>query len=63
MHLFHSAPMTRGGSVRLALVLALVFRLFLVPGVHHCSGGPGLTEFDALTLLENWVEKGQPPDV
>jgi Tannase and feruloyl esterase len=39
------------------------FRLFLVPGVHHCAGGPGLTEFDALTLLENWVEKGQAPDV
>ena len=39
------------------------FRLFLVPGVHHCAGGPGFTQFDALTLLENWVEKGQPPDV
>jgi feruloyl esterase len=39
------------------------FRLFLVPGVHHCAGGPGLTNFDALTLLENWVEKGQAPDV
>jgi feruloyl esterase len=38
------------------------FRLFLVPGVHHCGGGPGLTEFDALTLLETWVEKGQAPD-
>src|SRR6516225_8378374 len=23
------------------------FRLFLVPGVHHGGGGPGLTEFDA----------------
>jgi feruloyl esterase len=31
--------------------------------VHHCQGGPGLTDFDALTLLENWVEKGQAPDV
>jgi hypothetical protein len=39
------------------------FRLFLIPGVHHCAGGPGLAEFDALTLLENWVEKGQAPDV
>ncbi|PWT86333.1 MAG: hypothetical protein C5B57_01285 [Blastocatellia bacterium] len=39
------------------------FRLFLIPGVHHCAGGPGLTDFDALTLLENWVEKGQAPDV
>jgi feruloyl esterase len=39
------------------------FRLFLIPGVHHCAGGPGLAEFDALTVLENWVEKGQAPDV
>jgi hypothetical protein len=39
------------------------FRLFLIPGVHHCAGGPGLTNFDALTALENWVEKGQPPTV
>jgi hypothetical protein len=38
------------------------FRLFLVPGVHHGGGGPGLTEFDALTKLENWVEKGQTPE-
>jgi hypothetical protein len=37
------------------------FRLFLVPGVHHVGGGPGLTEFDALTALENWVEKGEAP--
>jgi hypothetical protein len=38
------------------------FRLFLVPGVHHGGGGPGLTEFDALSALEDWVEKGQAPD-
>ncbi|HST08863.1 MAG TPA: tannase/feruloyl esterase family alpha/beta hydrolase, partial [Terriglobales bacterium] len=38
------------------------FRLFLVPGVHHGGGGPGLAEFDALTALENWVERGQPPE-
>lgn len=36
-------------------------KLFLVPGMHHCSGGPGPNEFDALTALENWSEKGQPP--
>ena len=39
------------------------FRLFLVPGVHHCGGGPGFARFDALTLLENWVENGHAPDV
>jgi hypothetical protein len=39
------------------------FRLFLVPGVHHGGGGPGFTEFDSMTALENWVEKGQAPAV
>jgi hypothetical protein len=38
------------------------FRLFLVAGVHHGGGGPGFTEFDSMTALENWVEKGQGPD-
>jgi feruloyl esterase len=38
------------------------FRLFLIPGVHHGGGGPGLTEFDSLTALENWVENGRAPE-
>jgi feruloyl esterase len=38
------------------------FRLFLVPGVHHGGGGPGLTEFDLFSALEEWVEQGQAPD-
>ena len=38
------------------------FRLFLVPGVHHGGGGPGFTEFDSFTALEDWVEKGIAPD-
>ena len=38
------------------------FRLFLVPGVHHGGGGPGFTEFDSMTALENWVEKGEAPE-
>ena len=38
------------------------FRLFLVPGVHHSGGGPGFTEFDSISALEGWVEKGQAPD-
>lgn len=36
-------------------------RLYLVPGMHHCSGGPGPNQFDMLTQLENWVEKSQAP--
>ncbi|MGC2523811.1 MAG: tannase/feruloyl esterase family alpha/beta hydrolase [Stellaceae bacterium] len=34
------------------------YRLFLVPGMSHCSGGPGSSTFDALTSLEQWVEHG-----
>jgi len=37
-------------------------RLYLVPGMNHCSGGPATDQFDMLTPLVNWVEKGQAPD-
>jgi feruloyl esterase len=37
-------------------------RLFMVPGMWHCSGGPGPNTFDALTPLVNWVEKGIAPE-
>jgi feruloyl esterase len=38
-------------------------RLFLVPGMHHCSGGPGPDQFDTLSAIEAWVERGKAPDV
>jgi len=38
-------------------------RLFSLPGTVHCSmGGDGPGSFDALTAMENWVEKGRAPD-
>ena len=37
-------------------------RLFGVPGMNHCSGGPATDQFDMLTALINWVERGQAPD-
>ena len=36
-------------------------RLFMVPGMHHCQGGPGPNVFDALTPLTQWVENGVAP--
>lgn len=36
-------------------------RLFMVPGMHHCGGGPGPNTFDMLPALEAWVEKGMAP--
>ena len=37
-------------------------RLFLIPGLAHCMGGPGTNDFDMLAALETWVEKGAAPD-
>jgi feruloyl esterase len=37
-------------------------RLFMVPGMYHCSGGPGPNVFDALTPLVTWVENGVAPE-
>ena len=37
-------------------------RLFMVPGMHHCTGGPGPDFFDTLTPLDNWVDHGTKPD-
>ena len=37
-------------------------RYYPVPGMNHCSGGPATDQFDMLTPLVNWVEKGQVPD-
>jgi feruloyl esterase len=38
-------------------------RLFLVPGLYHCSGGEGATEFDVLGTLMDWVERRKVPPV
>ncbi len=38
------------------------FRLFMVPGMGHCSGGDGPNVFDMMTALEAWVEHGRAPD-
>ena len=37
-------------------------RLFGVPGMNHCSGGPATDSIPVFTSLVNWVEKGQAPD-
>lgn len=43
--------------------LEAVARLYMLPGVMHCGGGPGASDVDYLTALEQWVEQGQAPDV
>jgi hypothetical protein len=37
-------------------------RLFMVPGMGHCTGGPGPSVFDAFTPLTQWVEQDVAPN-
>jgi feruloyl esterase len=53
------------------------YRLFFIPGMHHCNGGPGAWDFgqdgpvptemlnskdNALMALVSWVEDGVVPE-
>jgi feruloyl esterase len=40
---------------------AAATRLYIAPGVNHCSGGDGADSFDALGALMEWVETGRAP--
>ena len=37
------------------------YRLFMVPGMFHCTGGPGCGTVDWLAAVMDWVEKGTAP--
>jgi feruloyl esterase len=36
-------------------------RLYTLPGVNHCGGGPGADTIDLLTPMSNWVENRVAP--
>lgn len=36
-------------------------RLFMVPGMNHCGGGPALDNFAPLTAIIEWTENGKAP--
>jgi feruloyl esterase len=38
------------------------YRLFMVPGMQHCGGGPGPSNFNMLDALDQWVDHGVAPD-
>ncbi len=37
-------------------------RVFAVPGMNHCGGGPATDQFNALAAIVDWVEAGRAPD-
>jgi feruloyl esterase len=54
---YESVVQNLGGPAKAADNL----RLFLAPGMGHCGGGEGPNQFDMVTALEQWVEKGKAP--
>jgi len=55
---YQSLAAQNGGADR----VATFSRLYLVPGMGHCGGGPALDRFDMLSALVNWTEHGIAPD-
>jgi feruloyl esterase len=55
---YNSVTAAMGGASRTVESV----RLFMAPGMAHCSGGPGPNAFDAVGTLDQWVENGKAPD-
>ena len=66
---FHNVSKTMSAETTAGFV-----RLYMIPGMQHCLGGPGASSFGQLgtttvkgpkhglyTALEEWVEKNNPP--
>jgi feruloyl esterase len=49
-------------STRYPRDVSRFYRLFMVPGMAHCSGGPGADHFDTLGAVVKWVEQDTAPD-
>ena len=37
-------------------------RMFMLPGVLHCAGGPGPDQADWAAVIDGWVDKGHAPE-
>ena len=37
-------------------------RLFMMPGMLHCAGGPGPDQFNKMAAIERWREDGKAPE-
>jgi Tannase and feruloyl esterase len=55
---YETVERTMGGRA----ATADFFRLFVVPGMRHCTAGDGAFAVDYLSYLEAWVDKGEAPD-
>jgi hypothetical protein len=46
-----------------AKALEQQLRLFMAPGMEHCSGGEGPNSFDTLGTLDAWAASGKAPEL
>ena len=42
-------------------VVGTNIQLYMVPGMNHCSGGPGTDTFDKVAAMDEWIRTGQAP--
>lgn len=38
------------------------YRLFMIPGMEHYTGGPGASDFDHMDVIVQWAENGEAPE-
>jgi feruloyl esterase len=54
---FHEIVAANGGAGTGTSV-----QLYMLPGVGHCTGGPGPDTFDQMAAIEQWLSTGSAPD-
>jgi feruloyl esterase len=37
-------------------------KLYMIPGMQHCQGGPGTDQFNKMAIMERWRESNSAPD-
>jgi feruloyl esterase len=59
---YNSIAYREAVAARMGADTGAFYRLFMVPGVEHCRGGPGTDQFDLLGSVIAWRERGVAPD-
>jgi feruloyl esterase len=59
---YNSIAYREAVAARMGPGIDAFYRLFMVPGMEHCRGGPGTDQFDMLGALIAWREQGRAPD-
>jgi feruloyl esterase len=53
---FHKVVAAQGGAG-----VGTSIQLYMIPGMNHCTGGPGTDQFDKVAAIEEWIRTGIAP--